>query len=51
MKKKLWWAFVLLVIIGGLLLFLAARYTDRLIDPYIRSMLEEQKPMNHRIDY
>jgi hypothetical protein len=51
MKKKLLWAFLLLVIIGGAVLFLAARYTDRIIDPYIRSLLEEQKPMNHRIEY
>lgn len=51
MKKKLLWALLLLVVIGGLLSFLAARYTDRLVDPYIRSLLEEQKPMNHRIDY
>jgi hypothetical protein len=51
MKKKLLWAFLLLVIIGGVLLFLVARYTDRLVDPYVRSMLEQQKPMNHRIQY
>jgi len=26
-------------------------YTDRLIDPYVRSLLEETKPMNHLIEY
>jgi len=51
MKKKLLWAFILLVIIGGILLFLVGRYTDRIIDPYVRSLLEVQKPMNHRIEY
>ena len=51
MKKKILWALLILVVICGALLFLAARYTDRLVDPYIRSMLEEQKPLNHRIDY
>jgi hypothetical protein len=51
MKKKILWAFLLLVIIGGVLLFLVARYTDRIIDPYVRSVLEQQKPMNHRIQY
>jgi hypothetical protein len=51
MKKKLLWAFLLLVIICGILLFLVGRYTDRIVDPYVRSLLEEQKPMNHRIEY
>jgi hypothetical protein len=51
MKKKLLWAFILLVIIGGILLFLTGRYADRIVDPYVRSLLEVQKPMNHRIEY
>jgi hypothetical protein len=51
MKKKLLRAFILLFIIGGILLFLVGRYTDRIVDPYVRSLLEEQKPMNHRIEY
>jgi hypothetical protein len=51
MKKKILWAILLLVVICGVLFFLVARYTDRVIDPYVRSMLEQQKPMNHRIEY
>lgn len=30
---------------------LLGRYTDRVIDPYVRSLLENTRPMNHRIDY
>jgi hypothetical protein len=51
MKKKLFWAFLLLILISGSIIFFVARYTDRLIDPYVRSLLEVQKPMNHRIEY
>jgi len=51
MKKKLFWAFILLVIISGGILFLTARYADRIIDPYVRSLLEVTKPINHLIDY
>jgi hypothetical protein len=51
MKKKLLWAFLLLVIIVGSILFFVGRYADRIIDPYVRSLLEEQKPMNHHIEY
>jgi hypothetical protein len=51
MKNKLLWGIALLLIIIGLLLFLTARYADRLVDPYVRSLLEQNKPMKHRIDY
>lgn len=51
MNKKIFLALLLLISISSVILLLAARYTDRLIDPYIRSLLEEQKPINHRIDY
>jgi len=51
MKKKLFWAFILLILISGGILFLVARYTDRVIDPYVRSLLEEHKPLHHRIEY
>jgi hypothetical protein len=51
MKRKLLWAFALLLIIIGVLMFLTARYADRLVDPLVRSLLESNKPMNHRIDY
>jgi hypothetical protein len=51
-RKKLLFYGVLpfLVIIIGLFIFLG-RYTDRVISPYVRSLLEEAKPMGHRIDY
>ncbi len=51
MKKKLFWAFILLILICVSIIFFVARYTDRIIDPYVRSLLEVQKPMNHRIEY
>jgi len=51
MKKKLLWAFLLLILIIGSLVFFVTKYTDRILDPYVRSLLEEQKPMNHRIEY
>jgi len=51
MRKKLLWSFLFLVLILGLLVFLLARYADRIVDPYVRSLLEHSKPMNHRIDY
>jgi hypothetical protein len=51
MKRKMLRAFALLLIIIGILLFLTARYADRLVDPFVRSLLEQNKPMNHRIDY
>ncbi|NTV83539.1 MAG: hypothetical protein HGA23_04470, partial [Bacteroidales bacterium] len=51
MKYKLLWAFALLLLICGIALFLTARYADRIVDPYVRSLLEQSKPMNHRIDY
>jgi len=40
----------LLAIILVVFLFLG-RYTDRVIDPYVRSLLEVTKPMGHKIDY
>jgi hypothetical protein len=51
MKKKLLWGIVLFFIIIGIILFLAARYADRVVDPYVRSMLDNARPMNHRISY
>ena len=51
MKYKLLWALALLLLVCGIALYLTARYADRLVDPYVRSLLEQKKPMNHRIDY
>ncbi len=51
MKNKLFWAIALLLIIIGMLLFLTARYADRIADPYVRLLLEHNKPMGHRVDY
>jgi hypothetical protein len=51
MKKIiLYFLLPLLVIIIAAFLFLG-RYTDRVIDPYVRSLLEVTKPMGHKIDY
>lgn len=51
MKKNLLRAFFLLVIILGIILFFIARRADRIVEPYVRSLLEQNKPMNHRIEY
>ncbi len=51
MKRKLLFGILALVVIIVAISILIGRYTDRVIDPYVRSLLEEQKPMNHRIDY
>ena len=53
MKKKklfLYAGLGLLAIIIAVFIFLG-RYTDRVIDPYVRAMLEETKPMGHKIEY
>lgn len=53
MKKKrilLYGILALVAIIVVIFLFLG-RYTDRVIDPYVRSLLEETKPMGHKIEY
>jgi hypothetical protein len=53
MKKKkllLYGVLPLLVIIIAIIIFLG-RYTDQVLDPYIRSLLEETKPMGHKIEY
>jgi hypothetical protein len=41
----------LLLLVIGILFFLTARHADKLADPFIRSLLEQNKPMNHRIDF
>jgi hypothetical protein len=32
-------------------IFFLGKYTDRVVDPYVRSLLEETKPMGHKIEY
>jgi hypothetical protein len=51
MKKFfLYGGLALLAIIIALFIFLG-QYTDRIVDPYVRSLLEETKPMGHKIEY
>ncbi len=53
MKRKkifLYGGLALLAIIIAVFIFLG-RYTDRVIDPYVRSLLEVTKPMGHKIEY
>lgn len=51
MKKILIWTFGVLLIFAGALFFFSARYADRVVDPYVRSLLEQNKPLHHRVDY
>lgn len=51
MKHKLLWAIALFLLVSSVALFLTARYADRLVDPFVRSLLEQNKPMKHKIDY
>lgn len=49
--KKLIIGAVILLVVFGILFILVGVYTDRIIDPYVRSLLNESKPMNHRVEY
>jgi hypothetical protein len=49
--KKLLIAAGILVIIVAALLILSGIYADRILDPFVRSVLEQNKPMNHKIEY
>jgi hypothetical protein len=49
--KKIIIGAIILVVVFGIVFILLGVYTDRIIDPYVRSMLEQTKPMNHRIVY
>ncbi len=51
MKKLIWILLLTLAALALILFILLGRYTDRVIDPYVRSLLEQTRPMNHRIDY
>jgi hypothetical protein len=51
MKKLILILLLALAALAVILFILLGRYTDRVIDPYVRSLLEQTKPMNHRIDY
>jgi hypothetical protein len=51
-KKKLsLYGFLFLLAILIAAFFFLGRYADRVIDPYVRSLLEVTKPMGHKIDY
>jgi len=49
--KKLAIAAAILVVVFGALIILSGVYADRILDPFVRSALEQNKPMNHRIEY
>jgi hypothetical protein len=49
--KKLFVAAIILMIVFGALLILSGIYADRILDPYVHSLLEQNKPMKHRIEY
>jgi hypothetical protein len=51
MKKILLYVVLGLVAILIAIFILLGRYTDRVIDPYVRSLLENTKPMGHKIEY
>ena len=51
MKKWLIYSLLALAAIIIALFILLAVYTDRVVDPYVRSLLEHTRPMNHRIEY
>jgi hypothetical protein len=51
MKKALLYIGLALVAIIIAIFILLGRYTDRVIDPYVRSLLEGTKPMGHKIEY
>jgi len=50
-KNKRWYIIiaVIAIIIAGFVV--VGNYTDRLVDPFVRSLLEETKPMGHNIEY
>jgi hypothetical protein len=51
MKKILLYGILPLLVIIFVAFIFIGRYTDRLIDPYVRSLLETTKPLGHRIEY
>ena len=51
MKKILLYSVLALVVIIIAAFIFLGRYTDRVIDPYVRSLLESTKPMGHKIEY
>lgn len=50
MKKILIGTIVLMIVLGALFI-LSGIYADRIIDPFVRTLLNENKPLNHKIDY
>jgi hypothetical protein len=51
MKKAILITFAILGVIIIALFILLGVYTDRVIDPYVRSLLNTSKPMNHKVEY
>jgi hypothetical protein len=51
MKKFLLFSGLAIIAIGIILFVLLGRYTDRVIDPYVRALLEHTRPMGHHIEY
>lgn len=53
MKKKKYFWYIIIGILTLLTAFtiLFGQYTDRIADPFVRSLLEETKPMGHNIKY
>lgn len=49
--KKLLIASAIAVAVFGILFIVAGLYADRIIDPFVRSLLEQQKPLHHKIEY
>src|SRR5512133_738982 len=51
MKKFLLFFFLTTVVIAVVVFIFLGRYTDRVIDPYVRSLLENTRPVGHHIEY
>jgi hypothetical protein len=49
--KKLLIAAIIIVLMVSALIIVSGIYADRILDPFVRSLLEQNKPMNHRIEY
>ncbi len=51
MRKFIIAGIISVIAVGIAMFILLGRYTDRVIDPYVRSLLEHTRPMGHKIDY
>lgn len=50
-NKKLWYIILSIVAIIIVATIFLGRYTGSIVDPFVRSLLEETKPMGHNIEY